>query len=102
MLTVRNSSTADSLPLAWQRSSRRPKPLTGATSEATQQARPVRRRPPSSIHTFRAAVMMAKPVTKGMVQSRRLSLRPARSTSQPPSTPPAAAQGHDGLGTRTG
>ncbi|XP_062937723.1 uncharacterized protein LOC134365531 [Cynocephalus volans] len=65
--------------------------LTGTTSEATPQARPVRRRPPSSIHTSRAAVLTAKPATKGRVQSRRLSLRPARSTSQPPSTPPAAA-----------
>lgn len=66
-------------------------PLTGATSEETPQARPVRRRPPSSIHTSLAAVMREKPATKGAVQSMRLSLRPARSTSQPPSTPPAAA-----------
>lgn len=55
------------------------------------QARPVRRRPPRSIHTFWAAVMTTKPPTKGAEQSSRLSLRPARSTSQPPSTPPAAA-----------
>lgn len=65
--------------------------LTGATSEAMPQARPVRRRPPRSIHTFWAAVMTTKPPTKGAEQSSRLSLRPARSTSQPPSTPPAAA-----------
>lgn len=65
----------------------------------------MRRRPAKSINTSWALVMRAKPSTKGTVQSRRLSFRPARSSIQPPSMPPAAAprvtmacgQGHGGL-----